>query len=143
MRRTLCGKGKGNTYRDENNVITMEIVNDANAIHEAAHAQQIVRGEITGTGKTTMRHNNLYSEEIEAYKRQFAFDRRNVQNHAPSYWKTPKLISDITENWVIGINSNQDGHSGDFIYAKLVMGINYDPKIIMRVLDDAKKNKQK
>ena len=57
----------------------------------------------------------------------------------PSYWGNVKSPSDININWIIGIHNGAGGTVGDFIYAKQLMGASYDPKSIMKMLDDERK----
>ncbi len=88
----------GNTYRRTNNVITMKILNNVSAVHELAHAWQIHNGSIRGTGAEHMVQDSaeLCRNEIEAYKRQYAFDPVSVQQNAPSYPMNAQRLSDIT-----------------------------------------------
>jgi len=66
----------------------MEIVSDANAIHEITHGWQVLSGLLTGEGKGTMKYASpdvLIDNEISAYKRQYAYDPSVVQTNVPSY----------------------------------------------------------
>lgn len=87
-----------------NGVITMSITGDANAIHEVVHGYQMHKG--------TMVPNRL-AREVPAYQRQFSFDPNSVKNHVPSDWGNVRTRSDITENWVMGINDRR----GNYLYA--------------------------
>jgi hypothetical protein len=128
---------EGDTYK-ENGVITMEITGDANAIHESTHGWQIHTGEIIGGAKGKNQYPNrmdgLLNSEVSAYKRQFSFDPWSVQNNVPSYYGTPNSVSDINNNWVFGINNNND-----FIYARIIMGPNYSVQLAKAFLDREKK----
>lgn len=127
---------EGDTYL-EKGVITMEIVSDANGIHESTHGYQIYKGEITGgaKGKNTYQGGGetLFRVEMSAYRRQFAVDPTSVQNNVPSYPNNARTIQDITRNWILGINNK-----GDFIYARILLGAAYDAKTIRKYLDSQK-----
>lgn len=81
---------EGDTYLKDG-VITMEIVSDANAIHEGTHAYQIFKGEIRGGEKGKNEYpgggETLYKMEVAAYRRQFAFDAESVQKPCPLTWE--------------------------------------------------------
>jgi hypothetical protein len=100
----------GNTYRRSNNVITMKILNNVSAVHELAHAWQVHNGSIRGQGGNGMRQDSaeLIRNEIDAYRRQYAFDAMSVQQNAPSYPKNAERLSDITANWVLGLHDGDD-----------------------------------
>ena len=127
---------EGETYK-ENGVITMEVVSDDNAIHEAAHGWQMHSGQITGEDRASTKHvggvEGFFSHEISAYRRQFAFSSTSVQK-IPSYWGKPESISQLTRNWLLGINSN-----GDFIYGRILLKKGYSEKFIKNYLDEQKK----
>lgn len=120
----------GDTYIKDG-VITMEIVSDANAVHESAHGYQIFKGAITGgvKGKNTYPGgpNTVFNTEIQAYQRQFAFDATSIG--AISYMGTPINANGINREWLFGIS---DG-SG-YIYAQL-MYPNYSTQKIKDLLD--------
>jgi len=98
------GSAVGNTYKKDV-VITMDIVGDANGVHEATHGYQVYKtGGITQAGR--------FDAEVSAYQRQFSFDPVSVQTKVPSEWGSIKGRSDFNKNWVIGINNN-----GNYIYA--------------------------
>lgn len=122
---------EGDTYM-EKGVITMEIVNDVNGVHEATHGWQVHTGKITGEGKGKMRYSaeQLYSNEISAYRRQYSYDPASVKNTVPSYPNNAKSIADITQKWLLGINN-----SGDFIYGRILLGVNYSEKAMRTALD--------
>ncbi|HEY4149415.1 MAG TPA: hypothetical protein VGM41_10815 [Chitinophagaceae bacterium] len=100
----------GNTYRRNNNVITMKILNNVSAIHELAHAWQVHNGSIRGHGGDHMVQDSaeLCRNEIDAYRRQYAFDPLSIQQNAPSYPKNAERLSDITANWVLGLHDGDD-----------------------------------
>ena len=123
---------EGGTETRADGVIEMNVVSDANAVHEAKHGF-ILHKE----GPRT--RSNFYSHEVRAYTAQYAFDAGTVQNKVPSYWGNVKSPSDININWIIGIHNGAGGTVGDFIYAKQLMGASYDPKSIMKMLDDERK----
>jgi len=125
---------EGNTYL-KNGVITMDIVGDANAIHESTHGDQIYKN-----GKGGIPGSETIESEIGAYTRQFAFDPSSVKNGVPSYWGNVSNISDITPNWIKGINNKSD-FTGDFIYSQLLLGAAYDPQVVKNYLDNEKKSK--
>jgi RHS repeat-associated protein len=120
---------EGETYK-EKGVIVMEVVSDASAIHESTHGWQIQTGLIIGGPKGKNRYNTetLFSNEVSAYKRQYAYDPASVQNNVPSYPQNARSIQDINRNWVLGINNN-----GDFIYGRILfesLGLKYSEKAI-------------
>ncbi len=123
---------EGGTEKRADGVIEMNVVGDANAVHEAKHGY-ILHKEGART------RDNFYSHEVRAYTAQFAFDAATVQNNVPSYWGNAKTPSDITINWIIGIHNGTGGAVGDFIYAKQLMGAAYEPKLIMKMLDGERK----
>ena len=123
---------EGGTEKRADGVIEMSVVGDVNAVHEAKHGF-ILHKE----GPRT--RSDFYSHEVRAYTAQFAFDAGTVQNNVPSYWGNAKTPSDININWVIGIHNGTGGTVGDFIYAKQLMGAQYDPKFIMKMLDGERK----
>ena len=131
------GGSEGDTYLKDG-VITMEIVGDNSAIHEAAHGFQIHTGQIIGgeKGKDTYPGGaeTVFKMEIAAYRRQFAFNAESVQKNVPSYWGTPNSLSDINRNWILGINNNRD-----YIYARILLGSGYSAKWIENYLNDEKK----
>ena len=123
---------QGDTYK-ENGVIVMEVVGDANAIHETTHGWQVHTGDIKGEGKGNMQYRggeHLFSSEVAAYRRQFAFDPASVQNNVPSYPRNAQSLSDINRNWVLGIN-----RYNRFIYAEILLKGVRDPKTIKKYLD--------
>ncbi|PVD53820.1 hypothetical protein DC498_04560 [Terrimonas sp.] len=123
---------QGDTYK-ENGVIVMEVVGDANAIHETTHGWQVHTGDIKGEGKGNMQYRggeHLLSSEVAAYRRQFAFDPASVQNNVPSYPRNAQSLSDINRNWVLGINKYNR-----FIYAEILLKGVRDPKTIKKYLD--------
>lgn len=93
-----AGSEVGNTGKDANGVITMDIVGDANAIHEATHGFQLYKG--------TMGSDQL-EREVPAYQRQFSFDPNSVKNEVPSDAGSASSRSDITPAWVLGINDKR------------------------------------
>jgi hypothetical protein len=118
---------EGHTYMQDG-VITMDVVGDANAVHESTHAMQMVRGDMVGHGgvdNNTFRGGpeGLYKGEIEAYKNQFAYDPTKVQG-LPSYLGPANTIGDINKAWVIGIQNKY----GEYIYGKIVLGNNYNKR---------------
>ena len=123
---------EGGTEKRADGVIEMNVVGDANAVHEAKHGY-IIHKEGART------RDNFYSHEVRAYTAQFAFDAATVQNNVPSYWGNAKIPSDITINWIIGIHNGTGGAVGDFIYARQLMGAAYEPKLIMKMLDGERK----
>ena len=125
---------EGGTEIRADGVIEMGVVSESNAIHEAKHGYKMYH-----EGPRTS--SNFYAHEVAAYAAQFAFDPASVKNNVPSYWGSVSTYSDITINWVIGIHNGSGGAIGDFIYAKQLMKALYDPKFIMNMLHDAKKNK--
>jgi hypothetical protein len=123
---------EGDTYK-EKGVIVMEVVGDANAVHETAHGWQVHTGDITGEGKGNMQYRggeHLFSSEVAAYRRQYAFDPISVQNTVPSYPRNAQSLSDINRNWVLGIN-----RYNRFIYAEILLKGVRDPKTIKKYLD--------
>ncbi len=128
---------EGDTYLKDG-VITMEVVSDNNAIHEATHGFQIHTGQIIGGEKGKNKYpggvETLFNVEAAAYRRQFAFNAESVQKTVPSYWGTPNSPSDINRNWILGINNNRD-----YIYARILLGSGYSAKWIENYLDDEKK----
>jgi RHS repeat-associated protein len=117
---------EGETYQDaKGGVITMEVVSDANAVHESSHGYQFYQGKLTPGGKGNTgypnRANSVYETEISSYKRQFAFDAESVQKNVPSFLGNASSIGGITQDWLLGVN-NQANMKGDFIYAKIIMG---------------------
>ena len=124
---------EGNTYLKDG-VITMDVVSDANAVHESTHGDQIYKG-----GKGGIPTSEILESEVGAYTRQFAFDPSTVQNNVPSYWGSVNNINDITTDWVKGINNKSD-FSGDFIYAKILLGASYNPEEVKKYLDNEKKH---
>jgi RHS repeat-associated protein len=121
---------EGDTYK-EKGVIVMEVVSDASAIHESTHGWQIQTGLIIGgeKGKNQYTTETLFSNEVSAYKRQYAYDPASVQNNVPSYPQNARSIQDINRNWVLGINNN-----GDFIYGRIFLGSKYSEKAIKEYL---------
>lgn len=97
-----AGSKLGGTY-NKDGVITMEIVSDPNAVHEATHGYQMYEeGGITKAGR--------FDAEVSAYQRQFSFNPMSVTNNVPSEWDTVRSRSQINTNWVIGI------HDGNEVY---------------------------
>jgi hypothetical protein len=82
---------------NKNGVITMNIVGDANAIHESTHGFQLYKG--------TMSTDNL-DREIPAYQRQFSFEPGSVMNRVPSDWGSISKRSDVNRYWVMGIHGS-------------------------------------
>lgn len=96
------GSSVGVTYKN-NDIITMDIVGNANGVHEATHGYQIFKsGGITKSGK--------FDAEVSAYQRQFSFSPLSVQT-IPSSGGTISYRSNINSYWVAGINDN-----GKYIY---------------------------
>jgi RHS repeat-associated protein len=133
----------GETYVNDN-VITMDIISDANAIHESTHGYQIYKKEIIGGAKGRnifpSGGNTVVNTEIAAYRRQFAFDPSSVTNGVPSYSGIISNLGGINRIWLIGINEKVD-FSGDFLYANTILGRSIDPKIVKSIIDEHKKNK--
>jgi len=129
---------RGDTYVHDN-VITMEIVGDASAIHEMRHGDQIFTGQIRGGEKGFNVYpggaDQVISVEVSSYRAQFAFDPSTVTNNVPSYWGTARSLGDITRNWVIGINDN-----GDFLYGRLILNGAYNARNLRAYLDDEKRH---
>jgi len=79
-------------------VITMDVVSDANAIHETKHGFQIYDKSIS--------HDKL-EREVPAYQSQFSFNPQSVKNNVPSAWGLISNRSDINTNWVMGIHDSE------------------------------------
>ncbi len=128
---------EGDTYLKDG-VITMEIVSDNNAIHEATHGFRMLKGQIIGGEKGKNLYpgaaETLFTVEAVAYRRQFAFNAASVQKNVSSYWGAPNSPSDINRNWILGINNN-----GDYIYGRVLFGTGYKSKWIEHYLDEEKK----
>jgi RHS repeat-associated protein len=91
---------EGGTKKRDDGVIEMSVLNgDGNKIHEASHAFEMYKG--------TMSANGL-EKEIIPYKRQFAFVGNSVSFNAsvPSSWGEVQNLSDIINNWVLGIHDS-------------------------------------
>ena len=135
---------EGETYQDaKGGVITMEVVSDANAVHESSHGYQFYQGKLTPGGKGNTgypnRANSVYETEISSYKRQFAFDAESVQKNVPSFLGNASSIGGITQDWLLGVN-NQANMKGDFIYAKIIMGKKgYSTQAVKEYLNSIKK----
>ena len=129
--KTVSGN-TGDTYRDKDGTIVMEVNNDDNAVHEGAHGWQVHTGAIKGVGKGTMEYTRqqLYTNEVSAYKRQFAYNPSSVQNNVPSYPRNAKTITDINQIWLLGINDGKD-----FIYGQILLGSAYSYDAMKKALD--------
>jgi RHS repeat-associated protein len=104
-----AGSEVGNTGKDANGVITMDIVGDANAIHEATHGFQIFKGTMS---------SDALEREVPAYQRQFSFDPNSVTNQVPSDAGSVSSRSGITPAWVLGINDKK----GNYPYLPTLSG---------------------
>jgi RHS repeat-associated protein len=104
-----AGSEVGNTGKDANGVITMDIVGDANVIHEATHGFQLYKGTMS---------SDALEREIPAYQRQFSFDPNSVKNQVPSDAGSASSRSGITPAWVLGINDNK----GNYPYLPTLSG---------------------
>ncbi|MCZ0212076.1 hypothetical protein OZK63_42705, partial [Streptomyces sp. UMAF16] len=69
--------------------------------------------------------SDLLAEETDAYRAQFSFDENSIIKHVPSYIGRPDLLSQINSDWITGINTSFD-MTGEFIYAKMLMGVHYN-----------------
>jgi RHS repeat-associated protein len=118
------GSEVGGMTQDAKGVIIMEIVNDANAIHEAAHGYDYFKGRMP---------SNDFNREINPYKRQYAFEPNTFNASVPSYWGSVNSFSDIINNWVLGIHNSK----WDYIYKPRGMS----SKDIQNFLDEQKKSK--
>jgi RHS repeat-associated protein len=98
------GSSVGYTYK-EKGVITMDIVSDANGIHETTHGYQLYE---TGGIRNSERDN----AEVSAYQRQYSFKAESVTN-IPSVGGTVNSRSSINRYWVNGI---YDPVTRKFIY---------------------------
>jgi RHS repeat-associated protein len=88
------GSLEGMTYKDKD-VVKMDIVSDANGVHEATHGYQIYKtGGITNSGR--------FDAEVSAYQRQFSFNPASVQN-IPSDGSKVNIRPNINGFWVTGI----------------------------------------
>jgi uncharacterized protein RhaS with RHS repeats len=87
----------GLTYNN-NGVITMDIISDANGIHEGAHGYQMFKNNGI---KTTEK----FSSEVLAYRRQSSYDLMSVTGIS-SDWGGISSRAGINNFWVMGINSN-------------------------------------
>jgi hypothetical protein len=96
-----AGSEVGNTGKDANGVITMDIVGDANAIHEATHGFQLYKGTMS---------SDALEREVPAYQRQFSFDPNSVTNQVPSDAGSATSRSDVTPAWVLGINDKKGNY---------------------------------
>lgn len=122
---------EGKTYQ-EGGVITMEIVGDANAVHESTHGWQIHTGSIISEGKDKNTMPSDLSTEISAYRRQHAFDPTSTNNL--SYLGNVNILNDITRAWVIGVNYNRV-----YPYGELILGPGFDPRVLEKWLKAQKK----
>jgi len=129
---------QGDTYVHDN-VITMEIVGDASAIHEITHGDQIFMGKIIGGEKGMNRYpggaEQVINGEIAAYRSQFVVDAASVTNNVPSYWGTATSLADITRNWIIGINDH-----GDYIYGRLILKDTHNERNLKAYLDGERRH---
>jgi RHS repeat-associated protein len=82
-------------------VITMDIVSDANAIHEADHGYKMYKGTLT----------EKYEEEVSAYNRQYSYDAASVPGIKSSNGTIAKR-STITRTWV----AEMKDANGNYIY---------------------------
>ncbi|WP_026904617.1 RHS repeat domain-containing protein [Pedobacter glucosidilyticus] len=98
-----AGSEVGGTYNNKG-VITMDIVGDANAVHESAHGFQLYKGTMSP---------NKFDREVLPYQRQYSFDPISVSTGAPSIFGSVTNRNDITSKWVSGINNGK----GIFIYS--------------------------
>jgi RHS repeat-associated protein len=109
---------QGDTYKKDG-VITMDIVGDANGIHETTHGNQIYTGKIIGglPGKNIYPKGaeSVYQNEIQAYRRQFAFDSGSVSGLSSAGGSASNL-SGIKKSWLLGINNN-----GVYLYAHILV----------------------
>lgn len=124
---------KGWAYKKDE-VISIEYVSDANAIHEIKHGEKLYYSK-----KNALPVNEIITLETEAYKSQYSFDPSSVI-HIPSEWGKIQKRNEITNNWVFGIKDK----SGCFIYAKIIM-INgtYDKHEVLKIINNKKaKNNQ-
>jgi len=127
---------EGHTYMQDG-VITMDVVSDANAVHESTRGMQIFTGEIiAGGGKD----NNVFKgldglvkAETEAYKKQFAFDPTKVQA-LPSYLGRAYNITDINKTWLLGIQNE----NGEYTYGQNVLHDAYNRRALEKWLRDNK-----
>ncbi|MGK6353558.1 hypothetical protein [Parapedobacter sp. DT-150] len=88
------GSSLGFAYTKDG-IITMDIVSDANAIHEAVHGYQIYKSG-------GIKQSERLDVEVPAYQRQFSFDARSVTGLS-SDWGGVRGRSDISKNWVMGL----------------------------------------
>src|ERR1700709_355021 len=79
----------------------MDIVGDANAIHEATHGFQLYTGTMS---------SDALEREVPAYRRQFSFDSNSVTNQVPSDVGSVTSRSGVTPGWVLGINDKKGNH---------------------------------
>jgi RHS repeat-associated protein len=122
----------GKTGKDKDGVIEMEILNNANGVHEVNHGYRIYKD-----GPVTTK--NFYEREVSAYVAQYAFDATSVTG-TNSYWGKITSVSDISQSWVTGL---QNG-IGEFVYAKILMGAKYNTKDVRKLLDSLlKDNREK
>jgi len=108
---------------NKSGVITMEIVSDANAIHETVHGYQIYKNETL---------NN--DSEIPAYQRQYSFDSKSMSG-IPSYGGAITNRSDINLLWVIGINYTDKNGNIIMPYAPKSLS----PSQVQNIIESAKK----
>ena len=84
-------------------VITMDILGDANAIHEAVHGYQIYKGTIS---------SNKLDREIIPYQRQNSFSPNTFNTDVPSDFGTIKDRTQIINLFIMGIHDS----NGKYIY---------------------------
>jgi hypothetical protein len=113
-----------------NGVITMNVISDANAIHEAAHGYQMYTGELKGTKEgASFTPTGLLNAEITAYQRQYSFDQSSVET-LPSYAGSISTVNNIDIVWVLGINTPP----GNYIYGNIAYP-NMSSKQIEKLID--------
>lgn len=112
----------GGLTTNKGGIITMNVVSDDNAIHEASHGYLLY--------KNASPLNSL-DAEITPYTRQLAFNSSSLPE---SDWGKVKTAGDIIANWVMGIY-NKDG---TYTYMK-----NIDPKAVKQLIKEEKKKLKK
>lgn len=112
------GSAVGNTYKKDG-VITRDIVGDANGVHETINGNQIYIGKIIGGLPDKYIYpkgaESVYQNEIQAYRRQFAFDSGSLSGLSFAGGSASNR-SGIKKSWLLGINNN-----GVYLYAHILV----------------------
>jgi RHS repeat-associated protein len=89
----------GSTGPAVNGLITMNVVSDANKIHEATHAYDFWKGT---------QGSSVWATEVKPYQREFSFDSSAVTG-LTSLAGSANSVGDINQAWVAGIKDTSTG----------------------------------